>query len=98
MTEEFLISKLERGTLCKVVTTEHKMVKSGDIVEFCFFSHNIGYNFKNKKGIMVLFKSDSDFQVVPHEDSVREIIDLALSTKDEEWFNELCLNLANKND
>ena len=88
--------KLKRGQLCKVVTDEHIIVEKGEIIEYLNYNWMDGYVFKLSDGKRVCFKDDTDFETLQSEADIKFLIDLALDTKDEDWFYELAFKIISE--
>lgn len=81
---------LQEGVLC-TVTKDHHHCK-GRIVRFKTLDHIMQspvFIFETPEGERIVLPSEHDFMVLPYEESLRFLIDLALHTKDELWFREL---------
>lgn len=89
--EENLKPKILRGTLCKVMIKGNENVEYGDIVEFAYY--NNGYTFKLSDGSRLTFMDENDFQTLPSEEGLKTLLDLALSTRDKEWFEEILFKM-----
>jgi hypothetical protein len=85
------IVKMKKGQLCKIINEEHPFY--GQVVKFAYRNVNANsYTFKTigeNSGEVCYIKDPDDFIFLPYEESILDLIDLALDTNDEEWAEEL---------
>lgn len=80
---------IKKGQLARVIATGYPYVSPGDIVRFVCVNTSNTFTFSTLEGTRLTFKSDNDFEMLSPKDSIKDIIDIALDTKDKEWFNSL---------
>ena len=83
--------KIIRGDFCKLNSKDHP--NDGEIIEFCYFGENSGYRFRTQDGDYISLIEDTDFEFLQSRESLLDMIDFSLTTKDKKWFEELLLKL-----
>lgn len=90
----YLFVKLQEGDLCKVTCRQSKW--KDEIVRFKQMDYYLQapcFVFETLRHERVVLCCESEFEMVPYEGSLQFLIDLALQTRDREWFDELVYKL-----
>ncbi|WP_134699253.1 hypothetical protein [Ammoniphilus sp. YIM 78166] len=93
----YLFVNLNKGDLCKVTDPHHP--RYGHIIRFaeieyylqspCFVFEEI-----NQQQERIVLHKESQFETLPFKDSLQFLINLAIETKDREWFEDLTYKLC----
>lgn len=77
---------IKPGMLCRIEANCTSY--NGEMVEYLGEFHG-SYEFLTANNSKIRLYSDAAFMVLPDEQGIKELIELALSAKDKVWFQEL---------
>lgn len=88
---------LKKGQKVRSLVDVDGVVCRGDILEFSNFNAWLdAYAFKNSEGKKVVLINDTDFFTLHEKETIKSLIDIALSLNDREWFDDLVYILKNE--